>query len=163
MSSSPNPETFFFKDHFKAKSTAQEYDQTTGGVTLSITKRILDKYLTDHDDENKQQGTFDGKCVLDNACGTGVVTREILRRVGGKGGEGVRIEAADISEAMVGYLRDVVDDVGSDLMGSSRVGCSVMDAQVTSPGPLHLWNLFPGNICSPNLLAMLFAFSVAVI
>lgn len=110
-----NPKTFFFAEHFKASATAKEYDLTIGGVTLAVAQRILQHYL---DGGN----TLKGKVILDNACGTGVVTKEALRVSRGD----IRVEAADLSEAMVGCLREELEN--EELEG--KVGLSVMDAQV---------------------------------
>lgn len=134
------PERFFFEEHFQSKSTAEEYDQTTGGVTLAVAQRILRRYLS----QGRGKSSFNGKVVFDNACGTGVVTKEILRleQQDGEGftegfvkdnvvrEEGVRIEAADVSEAMVDYLRSSLEQIG---VGEGKVKCSVMDAQVPPP------------------------------
>jgi ubiquinone/menaquinone biosynthesis C-methylase UbiE len=84
---------FFFKDHFKSNDIAKQYDVTTGGVTAAVTRRVLDLY--------SQSNSLDGKVVLDNACGTGIVTKELLTR-----SDNVTIEATDISEAMINHLND---------------------------------------------------------
>ena len=86
-----------------------------GGVTLAVTQRILQHYL---DGGN----TLKGKVILDNACGTGIVMKDVLRVSGGD----IRVEAADLSEGMVGCLREELEDEGIE----GKVGISVTDAQV---------------------------------
>ena len=98
-------------DHFKSNETALTYDTTTGGVTKVLANDVLSLYL--------ESNSLDGKVVLDNACGTGVVTKGLIARTGD-----ITIEAADISEAMVGYLSDTMNDKGA------KVTANVMDAQV---------------------------------
>jgi ubiquinone/menaquinone biosynthesis C-methylase UbiE len=104
---------FFFKDHFKSNDTAKQYDVTTGGVTAAVTRRVLDLY--------SQSNSLDGKVVLDNACGTGIVTKELLTR-----SDNVTIEAIDISEAMVNHLNDTLSS--SDR--AKDVTARIMDATV---------------------------------
>ena len=91
--SEEQPANYFFKDHFKSNETAKQYELTTGGATLAVTRRVLSLYLEDN--------SLDGKIILDNACGTGVVTKEILSRA-----DDVTIQAADYSEAMIDALKE---------------------------------------------------------
>src|SRR5438552_13917282 len=82
-------------DHFKSNETALTYDATIGGVTKVLANDVLSLYL--------ESNSLEGKVVLDNACGTGVITKGLIARTGD-----ITIEAADISEAMVGYLSDTM-------------------------------------------------------
>ncbi|KAI9675017.1 MAG: hypothetical protein M1817_001423 [Caeruleum heppii] len=52
--------------------------------------------------------------VLDNACGTGVVTATIYNTVPKEDREGMKIVCGDFSEAMVGYVADRIRDEGWD-------------------------------------------------
>lgn len=113
--SEEQPSNFFFKDHFKSNETAKQYELTTGGVTRTVTRRVISLYLEDN--------SLEGKVILDNACGTGVVTKEILSRT-----DNVTIEAADYSEAMIDALKE-------SLSASDKGKCvnvKVMDGSVLS-------------------------------
>ena|SRR2546423_1096244 len=91
------------------------YEIATGGSTKAVTEYVLSLYLGTE--------SLEGKVVLDNACGPGVVTKEILRRAGSAA---IKIEAVDISTTMM-ELRAYT----SSLANSSKVTATVMDAQVT--------------------------------
>ena len=92
------------------------YEIATGGSTKAVTEYVLSLYLGTE--------SLEGKVVLDNACGPGVVTKEILRRAGSAA---IKIEAVDISTTMMEELRAYT----SSLANSSKVTATVMDAQVT--------------------------------
>ena len=99
-------------EHFQKNETALTYDATIGGVTRVLANDILSKYL--------ETDSLEGKVVLDNACGTGVVTKELMSRTGD-----ITVEAADFSEAMVNYLNtSISNDKGA------KVTANVMNAQV---------------------------------
>jgi ubiquinone/menaquinone biosynthesis C-methylase UbiE len=104
----------FFKEHFQKKDTASTYEATVGGCTRALAKDIISAYLGSH--------SLDGKVVLDNACGTGVVTKEVLLHAGIGN---VKIDAADISPAMVEALGNSLSATDA-----ARVTPVVMDAQV---------------------------------
>ena len=70
------------------QSVAEDYERSTGGVTKCVAQEILAIYSNFH--------SLEGKTVLDNACGSGVVTKEILSHA-----RKVNIEAADISPSMI--------------------------------------------------------------
>lgn len=91
------------------------YEIATGGSTKAVTEHVISLYLGTE--------SLEGKVVLDNACGPGVVTKEILRRVGPAD---IKIEATDISTTMMEELRTYT----SSLENSSQVTTTVMDAQV---------------------------------
>jgi len=91
------------------------YEIATGGSTKAVTEYVLSVYLGTE--------SLEGKAVLDNACGPGVVTKEILRQAGSAN---IRIEAVDISTTMMEELRAYT----SSLENSSKVTATVMDAQV---------------------------------
>ena len=102
-----------FINHFKKPGTAALYDKQIGGVTTAIAKDIISSYL--------KSNFLEGKTILDNACGTGAVTKEILSRA-----SNVKIEAADIAEPMVNYLRDTIATPND----AKKVTTAVMDGQV---------------------------------
>ena len=86
-------------DYWKAPDTARDYEAGTGGITKLITKDILALYL--------MSNSLDGKVVLYNACGTGIVTRELLSHT-----DDITIEAADISPAMIDRLEQYLASEG---------------------------------------------------
>ena len=100
-------------DIFKSSETVRDYDVMIGGVTRSLAEHILQKYL--------ESDSLEGKVVLDNACGTGVVTKVILSLA-----DNVKIEATDISEPMVDTLKA---SLASNPIAES-VNAAVMDGQV---------------------------------
>jgi ubiquinone/menaquinone biosynthesis C-methylase UbiE len=107
--------TDLVEDYFKSDEIAANYERSTGGVTKAITERILSLYL--------ESNSLDGKVALDNTCGTGVVAKELLSR-----SKDIKIEAADMSEAMVNSLKRFLST--GDRRG--QVSAKVMDAQVLS-------------------------------
>jgi len=96
---------------FQAEDAVARYDKLTGGVTAELGSYVLKAI---------KPGSLDGKAVLDNACGTGVITKQLLKRC-----ENVKIEASDLSETMVNYLRQTVKPTNG-----STVSATVMDATV---------------------------------
>jgi 2-polyprenyl-3-methyl-5-hydroxy-6-metoxy-1,4-benzoquinol methylase len=94
---------------------ALRYDLITGECTKAATKKVLAMYLEEH--------SLKGKVVLDNACGSGVVTKEILHFEG----QVREIEAVDISPAMVEALQSYRP---SPEASACKVGATVMDAGV---------------------------------
>ena len=99
-------------EHFQKNDTASTYDATIGNITRVLANDVLSNYI--------ESDSLEGKVVLDNACGTGVVTKELISRT-----HDIIIEAADLSEAMVNYLRSsITNDEGV------KVTTKVMDAQV---------------------------------
>lgn len=108
--------TFLDSEYFKQNDVATTYDSYIGGVTRAISKYIVDEYV-------KKGNFLEDKVALDNACGTGVATKELLEH-----SKSVKIEAADFSEPMVEYLKQYCShhDTGK------QVNAQVMDAQVTS-------------------------------
>jgi ubiquinone/menaquinone biosynthesis C-methylase UbiE len=68
-------------DYFKTNDVAATYDSYIGGVTRAISKNIVDSYVSGN--------TLERKIALDNACGTGVATEELLEH-----SKGIKIEAA---------------------------------------------------------------------
>jgi ubiquinone/menaquinone biosynthesis C-methylase UbiE len=107
---------FLDTDFFKPNEPARLYETNVGGVTRAISRWIVDDYIRKH-------GSLDGSLVLDNACGTGAATKELLAQ-----SEGVKIEAADYSEAMVNALKDFNEHAGV----GNQVAAQVLDAQVRS-------------------------------
>jgi len=101
-------------DIFKSSETVRDYDVMIGGVTRSLAEHILQKYL--------ESDSLEGKVVLDNACGTGVVTKVILSQA-----DNVKIEATDISEPMVDTLKA---SLASNPKAYKSVNTAVMDGQV---------------------------------
>jgi ubiquinone/menaquinone biosynthesis C-methylase UbiE len=99
---------------------ADHYELATGGVTKAVTRRVLALFL--------ESELLDDKDILDNACGSGVVTKEILRL-----SDKVReIDAVDISPAMVGALQSYLSAAAEETAaGVPRVKASVMDARVS--------------------------------
>jgi len=97
---------------FNDKHLVKKYDQMT--VTAHIAEEALEIYLS-------RGGSLEGKTILDNACGTGVVTKAILTRT-----KDVNIEAADISEVMIAVLKPIAENAHP-----AKVHAHVMDAHVT--------------------------------
>lgn len=108
-------------EHFSKDETAEQYDATTGGVTKRLINDILSKYL--------ESESLEGKVILDNACGTGVVTKELISRTGN-----ITVEAADISPAMTNYLKKSISNEKG-----AKVTIKVMNAQVYPPFKLHIF------------------------
>ena len=101
---------------FKTNEVVRDYDATVGSATKRIAQYILEKHL--------QTDSLEDKVVLDNACGTVVVTREILFRT-----DNVKIEATDISEPMIAALELSLESSPNAKM----VTAAVMDGQVVVP------------------------------
>lgn len=102
-------------DYFKSDDIATNYEQSTGGVTKAVAERVLSLYL--------ESNSLEGKVALDNACGPGVVTKELLAR-----SKDIKIEAVDLSETMVNSLKGFLSTC--DQRG--QVNARVEDAQVIS-------------------------------
>lgn len=102
-----------WKKHFQSDETALIYDRQTGAVTKGVTNDVIAQYL--------KLDTLEGKVVLDNACGIGVVTKQLLSHT-----TNLKIEAADLSEPMIAYLRHTIP-VGAP------VNAQVMNAQAHPP------------------------------
>jgi ubiquinone/menaquinone biosynthesis C-methylase UbiE len=100
-----------FSKFFNDKNVIKKYDQNT--PTAKISEETLEIYAA-------KGGTLAGKTILDNACGTGVVTRAILKRT-----SDVTIEATDFSEAMI----EAVEPLAASA-APAKVRAQVMDAQV---------------------------------
>lgn len=108
-----------FQRYRDTMNAADHYDLSTGGVTRAVTKEVLSLYL--------DSDSLEGKVVLDNACGSGVVTKEILTL-----SDKVReIEAVDISPVMVDALQLYFSE--DRTMCADRVRATVMDARVSYP------------------------------
>ncbi|KAF2186088.1 S-adenosyl-L-methionine-dependent methyltransferase, partial [Zopfia rhizophila CBS 207.26] len=88
--------------HFE--QAADLYDKTTGGSTRDVAIRALDLLPAVAPDS----------IVLDNACGTGVVTSEVLRRE-----PTARVHAVDFAANMVEMAR-------ARFSGKSNVACAQM-------------------------------------
>lgn len=99
---------------FNDKDLVKKYDQNF--PTARVSEETLEIYAA-------KGGTLAGKTILDNACGTGVVTRAILKRT-----SDVTIEATDLSEAMIQAVKPIAADAGP-----AKVRAQVMDAQVPHP------------------------------
>lgn len=104
-------------DYWKSPDTVKNYEAGAGGVTIRITKDILALYL--------ESNSLDGKVVLDNACGTGIVTRELLSHT-----NDITIEAADISPAMIDRFQQCLPSEGKS---GAKITAKVMDAEVNCP------------------------------
>jgi 2-polyprenyl-3-methyl-5-hydroxy-6-metoxy-1,4-benzoquinol methylase len=50
--------------------------------------------------QNTKLESLEGKVVLDDACGTGVLTKELISQPGD-----MTVQAGDFSEAMVNYMK----------------------------------------------------------
>jgi 2-polyprenyl-3-methyl-5-hydroxy-6-metoxy-1,4-benzoquinol methylase len=109
-------------DFWKETDTARLYEAGSGGVTKRITKDILALYL--------KSNSLEGKVVLDNACGTGIVTREILSNT-----DDITIEAADISAAMIDQLQQYLASEGKSGV-KVKVITKVMNAEVSPTSPI---------------------------
>jgi len=96
--------------HFKSNDTALNYDRQTGGVTKAVANDVITLY--------SKLEPLEGKIILDNACGTGVVTKQMLGHT-----NNLKIEAVDIAEPMIAYLRHSIP-------AGAPVNTQVMNAQV---------------------------------
>jgi len=88
------PATADFKaiqQHFYVDDAVARYDKLSGGVTGELANYILKAI---------EPGELEGRVILDNAAGTGIVTRKLLERP-----EKMTIEAADISDVMTNHLK----------------------------------------------------------
>ncbi|ORY03504.1 S-adenosyl-L-methionine-dependent methyltransferase [Basidiobolus meristosporus CBS 931.73] len=99
------------------ESQALQYDRKTGGCTRDIASDIITliKPITN------------SSKILDNACGTGIVTLELLKTQPAlnDNSNNPKIHAVDLSKPMTDILRGRIDDRGY----SSVVEVGVMDAQ----------------------------------
>ena len=107
-----------WEEHFKSDETALIYDRQTGGVTKAVADDVISQYL--------KSDSLEGKVVLDNACGTGVVTKQLLAHT-----INLKIEAADLADSMVAYLKKSIP-IGAP------VNAQVMNAQVQPSQPSQL-------------------------
>ena len=107
--------TFLDTEYFKQNDVATTYDSYIGGVTRAISKYIVESYIS-------KGNSLEGKVALDNACGTGVASKELLEH-----SKSVKIEAADFAEPMVEHLKQYC----SQHDAGKQVNAQVMDAQVT--------------------------------
>jgi ubiquinone/menaquinone biosynthesis C-methylase UbiE len=101
-------------DFWKSPNTARDYEADTGGVTIAITEDLVAHYL--------ETDSLANKMVLDNACGTGIVTRKLLNHT-----TDITIEAADISEAMIDQFKRYLAAEG---WNNVKVTAKVMNAEV---------------------------------
>src|SRR5271154_5860942 len=100
-----------WEEHFKSDETALIYDRQTGGVTKAVADDVISQYL--------ESDSLEGKVVLDNACSTSVVTKQLLAHT-----VNLKIEAADLAAPpMVAYLKKLIP-IGAP------VNAQVMNAQV---------------------------------
>ncbi|GFF56451.1 hypothetical protein IFM46972_10518 [Aspergillus udagawae] len=113
--STSNPPAGTAAEHFNKASAS--YERMTGGFTREVAKFLL-----------TLQPTVDSSSVvLDNACGTGIITEEILERV-----PTVKICVADLAPSMVSNLASKAESRGWE-----NVEASVMDAEeLTFPGEM---------------------------
>ena len=112
------------KHCFDSAETVSIYDRSTGGGGLRIASSTLDVY-------EQSSPIKDGDRFLDNACGTGIVTRVILARAGSKD---IHIDAADLSEPMLNAFKGIL----TGIEGGDKVTVQVMDAQVRLTNVPHL-------------------------
>lgn len=110
--------------YWNSPDAAKYYEAGIGGVTMSITKDILALYL--------KSNSLDGKIILDNACGTGIVTKELLTHT-----NNITIEAADFSGAMIDQLKQYL---ASQPTSNAKIDAKVMDAEVLAPIPPFLFD-----------------------
>lgn len=100
-----------FSKFFNDKDLVKSYDKNP--PTAKVTEDALEIYVA-------RGGTLEDKTILDNACGTGVVTKAILAKT-----TDVTIEAADLSEVMIGVMKPVAENAHP-----AKVNAQIMDAQV---------------------------------
>jgi len=81
-----------WEEHFKSDETALIYDRQTGGVTKAISDDVVSQYL--------KSDSLEGKIVLDNACGTGVATKQLRTHT-----TNLKIEAEDLAEPVIADLK----------------------------------------------------------
>jgi len=96
MSSSGNQPPKTAAEHFN--STAAQYERSTGGCTRELARDLLD--LPDLENIYSPDSL-----VLDNACGTGIVVEEIIKRCTNDKIPIPTITAVDAAENMVGQAR----------------------------------------------------------
>ena len=107
-----NPAEFFDK----ASST---YERFTGGCTRDVAKFLL-----------AQSPIVDpSSVVLDNACGTGIITQEILQNFSTIGSPRPKIRAVDIAPSMISNLTNVASQRGWMGGVDGLLESSTMDAQ----------------------------------
>ena len=111
--------TTLSKQYFDSAETVSKYESGFGGGGHRMASSVLDTY-------EQSSPIKDGDRFLDNACGTGLVTRSILARAGSKD---IHIDAADISEPMLNAFKGIL----TGIEGGNKVTVQVMDAQVISP------------------------------
>jgi hypothetical protein len=106
------------QEYFKSVETAEKYEAGWGGSASALASKVLSSY----------QALFpliEGQMFHDNACGTGVVTREILSRSVAQGFR-VQIKATDIAEPMLNILKGLL----TNTQGGADVDVELMDSQV---------------------------------
>jgi len=107
-------------NYFDSVENASKYERSFGGGGQRLASSTLDTY-------EKSSPIKDGDRILDNACGTGIVTRAILARAGSKD---IHIDAADIAEPMLNAFKTLL----RDMEGANKVSIHVMDGQVRFSG-----------------------------
>ena len=108
-------------DHFfKSIEIAEKYDTAWGSGSAALAAKVLSSYQA-------TSSLKEGQVFHDNACGTGIVTREILSCAAAEG-INVKIEATDIAEPMLNILKGVL----SNTKGGTNVNIQIMDGQVYS-------------------------------
>lgn len=98
---------------------SERYERFTGGCT-----REIGQFLLSH-----PPALDPSSVVLDNACGTGIITKEILNSFPASSGQWPKIYAADISSSMVSTLADVAKAKGWVNASGGLVESAVVDAQ----------------------------------
>jgi ubiquinone/menaquinone biosynthesis C-methylase UbiE len=101
------------QSHFYDDETVAKYDKLTGGVTAALGEYVV---------KGIEPGALEGKAILDNAAGTGVMTRLLLAR-----SEQMTIEAVDISPVMTKHLKATITPTNS-----SKINVQTEDATVLS-------------------------------
>ena len=86
-------------------------------------------------------GLKPGMSVLETACGTGMVTRQIIEQVGAQG----RVFATDISGEMLAELVDASKAAGHDNVSVARMGAEKLDVDD---------NTFDVAVCALGLMYM---------
>lgn len=76
--------------------------------TIRPFARALILQAFQHDIDNRRKPLV----ILDNACGTGLISEQLLDMLGESAKEGMKLVCGDISEKMVNYVKEKIEEKG---------------------------------------------------
>lgn len=76
--------------------------------TISPFARALILQAFQHDGDNIRKPLV----ILDNACGTGLISEQLLDMLGESAKEGMKLVCGDLSEGMVNYVKEKIEEKG---------------------------------------------------